>query len=115
MRKAIYNTAGDRLVLAADGTLRLWSRTANSRLKPDVCIRAHCAPDTGAAAPGAGADVDAHEAQVMSWAGRWAERGAPMDVAVSDDCRLVLTRGGCGDDTLKVRVGIVAVVVRGEG
>ena len=62
MRKAIYNAKGDRLVLAADGTLRVWARAANSRVKPDLCINAHCGPGTGVAAAGAG--VDAHEAQV---------------------------------------------------
>lgn len=38
VRKAIYDASGDRLVLAADGTLRVWGHASSSRHTPDLCI-----------------------------------------------------------------------------
>ena len=79
--KAVYAPAsGQQVVLAGDGRVRIWGaqRGARARRTPDLSFDAH---------------VDG---------GGDEEAGTGVDVAVACDGLRVVTRGGRGDDSVKV-------------
>jgi hypothetical protein len=127
VRKAIYSQQGDHLVLAGDGTLRLWGRSYASSRKPDLTILAHSSSwariDTGRRGDGGGGDEGsggAGDAAALGEGGVEEDRdddGRGMDVAVAQEIHMVVTRGGPGDDTVKVwdlrKPGLPLSVLRG--
>jgi len=127
VKKAIYSQQGDHLVLAGDGTLRLWGRSYASSRKPDLTILAHSSSwariDTGRRGDGGGGDEGSGGAgDAAAWGmGRVEEDGdndgRGMDVAVAQEIHTVVTRGGPGDDTVKVwdlrKPGLPLRVLRG--